>query len=267
MKYKCDMIRDLIPLCIDEAATETSKNVVLEHLAECKKCERFYSTIDNEPLLEAPNIEETKGYVTIAKKIRRRNLMIRLIIGIIVGIAFEVLLFYAVGYRFTSESAANLSGRLNNSSRLMGNYDWGDWKFYFYSSESSYDVVTVKKHWNGWKAQDNYLIWPKYITDEGGIINAGSIYYWTDTDEKYGIQILPLIVEDKSVSKIEVTVFHETKSLEVKTGEMNYLIFENKNPNLGNSQQGYGYDASGNILYKLVQSEETLRYKWEKVDK
>lgn len=266
MKYKCDMVRDLMPLCVDETATQTSKNVVLEHLAECKKCEKYYSNMDNEIQLDTPNTEETKGYVSIARKIRKRNLIIRLLIGFIIGITFEFLLFYGIGYRFTAESAANLSGRLNNSSKLIGSYDWGDWEFFFYSSESSYDVVTVKNHWNGWKAQDNWLIWPKYIKDNGGIIDAGSIYYWTDTDNKFGIQIIPLIVEDKEVSSVEVSVFNETKSIDVITDELNFLIFENSNRNIGNSQSGYGYDESGNILYKLVQSEETLRYKWEKVN-
>ncbi|MDF2801005.1 MAG: hypothetical protein K0S61_908 [Anaerocolumna sp.] len=265
MKYKCDMVRDLMPLCVDEAATDTSKNIVVEHLAECKKCEKYYINIINEIQLDTPNSEETKGYVTIAKKMRRRNLIIRLFIGFIVGIAFELLLFYAVGYRLTAESAADLSGRLNNSSKLIGNYDWGDWEFYFYNSENSYDVVTVKKHWNGWKAQDNYLIWPKFITDKGGIINAGSIYYWTDTDDKFGIQIFPLIVEDENVTSVEITAFNETKSLDVKAGEFNILVFENNDPNLGNNQLGYGYDAAGNIIYKLVKSEETMRYMWKRL--
>lgn len=266
MKYKCDMVRDLMPLCVDDAATQASKTIVVEHMAECKKCEKYYSGIVNEISLESEYPKENKGYVAIAKRLRKRNIVRRAILALIVCVAFELLLNYAVGFRFTAESAASLSGRLNASSRLIGNYDWGNWEFYFYNSENSYDVVTVKKHWKGWKAQDNYLVWPKYVTDQGGIINAGSIYYWTDTDSKFGIQIFPIIVEDKNVASVEVTVFNESKTINVETNELIILGFENKNPDLGNNQSGYGYDASGNILYRLVQSEETMRYMWEKVN-
>ena len=266
MKYKCDVIRDLMPLCVDDAATEASKNIIVEHIAECKECENYYSKVINEISLDAEYSNESKGYIEIAKKIRRQKIVTRTIIVLIIFITFEFLIIYATGYRFTAESAASLSGRLNASSELIGNYDWGDWKFYIYNSANSYDVVTVNKHWNGWKAQDNYLVWPKYFSDEGGIINAGCMYYWTDTNEKFGIQIFPIIVEDENIAKVSVTVFNKTQTIKVKTKKLEILTFENSNPSLGNEATGYAYNSDGKILYRLVQSEETMRWMWEKVN-
>ena len=37
MKYECDVIRDLIPLYIDDVASTASRRMVEEHLAECLK--------------------------------------------------------------------------------------------------------------------------------------------------------------------------------------------------------------------------------------
>lgn len=266
MKYKCDMVKDLMPLCVDDAATQASKNVVVEHIAECKECEKYYSEVSYEIPTKANALEESKGYVAIAKKLRRRKLLTRTIITFVIVVAFELLINYAVGFRFTPESAAALSGRLNSSSELADYYDWGDWHFYIYDSANTYDVVTVKKHWNGWKAQDNFLVWPKYFKDKGGIINAGWLYYWTDTNEKYGIQILPMIVEDAAVKSVEVTVFDKTETVAVETNELTILTIENQNPNMGNNNaSGYAYDSAGKVVYQLVYSEESLRYMWEKV--
>jgi hypothetical protein len=186
------MIKDLMPLCVDDAASEVSKKVVAEHIAECKDCEQYYSKVVNEIPLNSDYSEESKGYIEIAKKIRRRKILTRTLIAVVIFVVFEFLLNYAVGYRFTAKSAAALSGRLNASSELIGDYDWGDWQFYIYNSANSYDVVTVNKHWNGWKAQDNYLVWPKYAPDEGGIINAGCLYYWTDTMASMVFRYFPL---------------------------------------------------------------------------
>lgn len=265
MKYKCDVVRDLMPLCMDEAATESSKDVVVEHIAECKKCEKYYSEISSEIPLEEDSVGDTKDYVVIAKRLRKRKLIQRAILTFVIFVTFELLFHYAMGFRVTPESASSLSGRLNRSSEVIGNYDWGFCQFYIYSSENSYDIVTVKRHWNGWRAEDNTLVWPKYITDEGGIINAGSIYYWTDTNDKFGIQLFPVIAEDPEVASIEVTVFNKTKKVDIKTNELTILTFENDNPGLGNQTSGYAYNASGNKIYELVQSKETMRNVWEKI--
>lgn len=265
MKYKCDVIRDLMPLCIDDAATEASKKAVVEHISECKDCDNYYSKVMNDIPLNSQHSEESKGYLAIAKKLRRRKILTRVIITIVFCVVFELLMNYAVGYRFTAESAASLSGRLNASSELIGDYDWGDWQFYIYDSANSYDVVTVNKHWNGWKAQDNYLVWPKYISDEGGIINAGCMYYWTEKDEKFGIQLFPIIVEDTAIKEVSITVFDKTQTIEVEPNKLTILTFENSDPLLGNEATGSAFDSDGNILYQLVQSKETMRLIWQKV--
>lgn len=264
MKYKCEMVRDLMPLCVDEVASESSKKVVVEHIAECKECVEYYDKLNNEIPLDAGRTQESRTYLEVAKKIRKRKIVTRTVITLVLLLAFELLVNYAGGYRFTPRSAAELSGRLNASSKMLGDYDWGKWRFYFYNSENSYDVVTVNKHWNGWKAQDNYLVWPKYEKDEVGIINAGCMYYWTDTDKKYGIQLFPLLVKDSHVASVKVSVFNKEKTRKVEPDKLTILSFENDNDKLDNDATGQAYDAAGNVLYKLVTDKATDRWVWEK---
>ena len=35
---ECNVVRDLMPLCIDDAASEESRKLVVDHVWECEKC-------------------------------------------------------------------------------------------------------------------------------------------------------------------------------------------------------------------------------------
>ena len=265
MRYKCDMIRDLMPLCVDHAASKDSENIVMEHISECKECEKYYGDLVSEIAINIELPEESKGYLAIANKIRKKNLLIRAAISIITGLIFFLLVSFGLGFRLSPEAAAALSGKLNASSTLIGQYDWGEFQFYIYDSQNSYETVTVQRYWNGWKSEDNYLVWPKYQIDKGSIINAGYMYFWSDTNEKYGIQLLPVIAEDERVAQIDVTVFNQTKSIDVEPGRLMILTFENADGSIDNEIQGYAYDSEGNVLYELMDDDDQARFVWQLV--
>ena len=42
MKYDCDVIRDLMPMCVDDTASQTSRKAVTDHAAECSDCNRIF---------------------------------------------------------------------------------------------------------------------------------------------------------------------------------------------------------------------------------
>ena len=41
----CNVIRDLLPLYVDDCCTEQSSDLVKEHLDKCKGCQRIYSAM------------------------------------------------------------------------------------------------------------------------------------------------------------------------------------------------------------------------------
>ena len=53
---KCSVIRDLLPLYIDEVCSEDTKKLVAEHLAECEECrktlEKMRKTVELPKLTE-----------------------------------------------------------------------------------------------------------------------------------------------------------------------------------------------------------------------
>lgn len=88
MKYDCDVIRDLIPLCIDKVASKNSQNAVSEHIAECRTCLAAFKKMQQQRLT-AP----TYWNVQFVRKLR-----VYKYIGIIKPILASFLLFLLLAF-------------------------------------------------------------------------------------------------------------------------------------------------------------------------
>ena len=117
MKYECDMIRDLLPLCAEHMASEKSELIVREHLAECKACTAEWEALQNETL-PAPEVpEETKQFAKAAKRVKKKQH--RVLIGTAlataaaISIGAGVYLFGICGGRLTPDQAAITGLRRN----------------------------------------------------------------------------------------------------------------------------------------------------------
>ena len=101
MKNECNIVRDLLPLCIDGAASEDSRALVEEHTAICEDCARER----REMLLALPENQEPQKEQAVlqkaAKKLRRKH-MRRGMLLTIAGLVLGVLLFFGLG-RLRSE--------------------------------------------------------------------------------------------------------------------------------------------------------------------
>ncbi|MCH4889486.1 hypothetical protein EZV73_18035 [Acidaminobacter sp. JC074] len=90
MKYKCDLIKDLIPLYIDRCASSESNRVIESHLKECPTCREYYASMSESDFSDMTEKEELLSY---GKRIKRRRFKIVLIIvvamvlqaGLIIG--------------------------------------------------------------------------------------------------------------------------------------------------------------------------------------
>ena len=45
MKNECNIIRDLLPLYVEDMVSEETTQFVKEHLTECKNCKEYYETM------------------------------------------------------------------------------------------------------------------------------------------------------------------------------------------------------------------------------
>lgn len=88
MKHDCDIVRDLMPMCIDGTASEKAKDMVEEHVAECPPCDKIYAEMKGEARIELPVQSSAPEFVTTVKKMksrRKRRTWLTLLLGIAIA--------------------------------------------------------------------------------------------------------------------------------------------------------------------------------------
>ena len=124
MKYECDMIRDLLPLCAEHMASEKSQMIVREHLAGCKDCAAEWEEIQQGtvPSVEVP--EETRQYAKAAKRVKRKRA--RVLVGTVlatvlaIGLGTGAYVFGYCGGRLSAQRAAIAGLRKNHIENFDG---------------------------------------------------------------------------------------------------------------------------------------------------
>lgn len=89
---KCNVVRDLIPLYIDGAASQDSREVVEKHLSECNPCREVYQEMRNTlpDSGAAQELAELDKAARRMKKRRRRRLWRNVLIGLLLGVLLVV---------------------------------------------------------------------------------------------------------------------------------------------------------------------------------
>ena len=73
MKISCDVIKDLLPLYIDDILSNDSKNLVDEHIEECESCNDELRKLSGDEIHScAVNQNENKSIYDSLNKIRKR---------------------------------------------------------------------------------------------------------------------------------------------------------------------------------------------------
>ena len=92
MNKTCEIARDLMPLCLDDAASEGSRKYVEKHIGECGECSAYYAGMqaalprktETERQQEAQAFDQVAHH--IKQKQRRRNVK-KVLLGALIGIA------------------------------------------------------------------------------------------------------------------------------------------------------------------------------------
>lgn len=85
MKVSCDVILDLIPLVKDQAASEDSEDLVLEHIGSCEKCKTEFENYGG----VAPKKLDDEKIISSMKKSLFFTGLTLLILGALVGVALS----------------------------------------------------------------------------------------------------------------------------------------------------------------------------------
>lgn len=98
-KITCEIIKDLLPLYIDDVCSDDSKHIVEEHISNCESCKHNLDKIKSEIYLIDNSIykecNEIKELGSISKKIKKTK-MKSAFVGI--GVAIGLILMIFIGY-------------------------------------------------------------------------------------------------------------------------------------------------------------------------
>ena len=74
MKYPCGLIKDIMPLFVDEVCSEESRSAVKEHLNECEKCREYLLKLQSEEIVVEKNNKKEEELIKAdsLKKIKKK---------------------------------------------------------------------------------------------------------------------------------------------------------------------------------------------------
>lgn len=189
MKYSCSIVRDLMPLVYDEAASMDSANVVHEHMKECADCSRYYESIKQTAILD--NLTESQRFnqqrADSLKKIKKKNkqkLHITATVGIVIGVVIAILTLKLL-------AGALGIGLLVTGSSLE--------KVEVSTNISDYNKVIGENHLKQYNFEDFSGIFPQEITRDAKPLDYKFVYY-NPWDEQY-VTYLTLRYSDSAYSE------------------------------------------------------------------
>ena len=128
MTYPCGIIRDLLPLYIDDVCNEESKQTVENHLSECEKCRNYYNSMkstegfvakendNSEDMKMANNLKNVKSKIN--KKIRN------IVLGAVAAMVFVIVgvtLLFNVALKEVSPDDVIVSANVYSFEELIEN--------------------------------------------------------------------------------------------------------------------------------------------------
>jgi predicted anti-sigma-YlaC factor YlaD len=97
MKKNCGIIKDLIPMYVENLTSEDSNQLIKEHLHTCEDCANFLRNVDsdlpNDDLLDIDVDEDDRKLMKGIKHRMNSMMFIAILIGILIGLGLSLKFF------------------------------------------------------------------------------------------------------------------------------------------------------------------------------
>lgn len=193
MKNECNIVRDLLPLCIEDMASPDSAVFVGKHLETCEDCRREMSRLQTPDLPEqtAPDPAEAEELLALQEKIKRRNRLLVTATTIVTAVVVSVLLVSLIIYhlpqrRQVSMPVCNAAGEVSylevdvNYYRRLFSTPWVE-------GTVTFDGVVYQDTRSLWgpvnQGEDrSYWDWDWYLGDSNSVRPANLSFHKDDND-------------------------------------------------------------------------------------
>lgn len=150
-EINCNIIKDILPLYIDDVVSDDTREIVEEHLEHCEKCKKELGLMNQE--LYIPAEKEAETIKKIKRKWRNKKLMISLVSVLLTGL----ILFGTFAFIFHYDRVIPYTESLI---RIETQYN-GMLVSHYYGVE--FDSRRIFDNENDWSIllEDAILIWEK----------------------------------------------------------------------------------------------------------
>jgi hypothetical protein len=97
LRENCDIIKDLIPVYLENLTSEESNQLIKEHLHSCEDCANYHRSAERDlPAHDFHDVGEEQNEQKLVKGIQRRlnkSRFIAILVGILIGISVSLMLF------------------------------------------------------------------------------------------------------------------------------------------------------------------------------
>lgn len=278
MKYECNVIRDLMPLCADGIAAEESKAAVQAHIAECAACAAEWAEVQQGGAVypETAVPAETKRYAQTAKRVRRgrrRTVIAAVCVTLVLAAVGVCKGLHSVGARFTPEASALFDVRCDTSipeERLsvVGSYEANMAKqIVFVMSNDTENEYGAREFWCTENVQLAAFLglWTgngatMRPLDDRTMQHDISVPFHVYGD--YVRQAYVVWCGNPDVKRIALQFSDSsTEYVKAEVNENGLCILDAVYPDLGKVVSGYAEDERGYKIYTLKVDEQTER--WE----
>jgi len=183
-KVKCGVIRDLLPLVVDEVATEDSVELVKAHMEDCESCRGYYEGMTAAiARTNAPKPETDNAFLRLGKKIKfQTNMRKWLTMALAAVLAFVIIVS---GYVFVDRKVSIYNVDMDP--------DWADVQLY-YEPNGTVGARIDMKDGHGWyncmqMLYRDGILYLMPMRPEWTFLNKGNTrgenyplheYYWQD---------------------------------------------------------------------------------------
>jgi len=228
MKKNCNIIKDLLPLYIDNVCSEDSKKLIENHLKDCNECNKELESINF--YLKTSKLTDKNVFKKFIKRINFKILRNTIIITLLILLISIPCLYYYGNH----ENTMNYS----NEMKILFHHSGNRWNFQFDAPICGMDygkVITT--------TENNEIVNYIFLTRK---------YTMQDSNEKYGCGTAPNIDYQSINPNDKMKVYYTTIDLETVKKEnieeiknSSTLIFENEttsstmNCTLNNQEYNY----------------------------
>ncbi len=150
----CNIIRDLLPLYVDDACSEETKAMIAEHLTSCESCRKEYEDLKAHEDIEffpEIDIDEGKAIKSFAHKIRIKSILkiIISIIATIITIFMLAFVLYVPSFPAKYKDGMISVDTSSDTTRIdihLRNYKTA-YAVYYLNDDGTYDLyITIEKN-------------------------------------------------------------------------------------------------------------------------